>query len=381
VTRTCLTALQGALLRACWPQKGANKLATPLGMKSSSSDMASCEDLRKLHQPCTFDMIMKMFHLGNLSGAFSMIENCKKNSVDSISIVQKSAIEKPINDIIVPCKTLPNCDVVGQETSRPSLAEIVDLKSPNKSIEATSSSSMLGGQQNKGIGAGCVLTSLTGARTGLTDAQTGLTGGPPGQTTSPRLLHNKSKPKMVKPKNPEIGVWKKLNLKVIISMSQRQNNVDGASRSKNSKPPKSSPKEKFHMRIGNGVTLTNQCHFLHMDHQCLCHVKLILICIIFVLHGIIIHICHLLLVPFCPNCINYRESMINVPSSIHNDHFDQKNQSTCKTKRKVINQVYRVKKDGRLNKNSDFTLDTEKPTIEKSSASSLIKLSLIMNML
>jgi hypothetical protein len=36
----------------------------------------------------------------------------------------------------------------------------------------------------------------------------------------------------------------------------------------------------------------------------------------------------------------------------------------------VIQQVYCVKKDGRLNKNSDLTLDIEKPTIEKSSASS-----------
>jgi hypothetical protein len=36
----------------------------------------------------------------------------------------------------------------------------------------------------------------------------------------------------------------------------------------------------------------------------------------------------------------------------------------------VIKQVYRVKKDGRLNKNSDLTLDLKKPTIEKSSTSS-----------
>jgi hypothetical protein len=36
----------------------------------------------------------------------------------------------------------------------------------------------------------------------------------------------------------------------------------------------------------------------------------------------------------------------------------------------VIKQVYRVKKDGRLNKNSDLTLDIEKLTIEKSLASS-----------
>jgi hypothetical protein len=55
---------------------------------------------------------------------------------------------------------------------------------------------------------------------------------------------------------------------------------------------------------------------------------------------------------------------------MRNDHFNHKNRSTERDKRKVIKQVYRVKKDGRLNKNSDLTLDIEKPTIEKSSASS-----------
>jgi hypothetical protein len=120
-----------------------------------------------------------------------------------------SVVKKPTNDIINPCKTLPNCDVVGQETSRLSLAEIVDLKSPNKSIEVTSSTSMLGGQRNKGNSVGCSTTGLTDAHISLTGAKTGLTGGQPGLTASPRLLHNKSKPKMVKPKNPEIGVWKK----------------------------------------------------------------------------------------------------------------------------------------------------------------------------
>jgi hypothetical protein len=68
---------------------------------------------------------------------------------------------------------------------------------------------MLAGQQNKGNSAGCSMTSLTGARIGLTCAQTGLTGGQPGLTASSRVSQNKSKPKMVKPKNLEIGVWKK----------------------------------------------------------------------------------------------------------------------------------------------------------------------------
>ena len=44
-----------------------------------------------------------------------------------------------------------------------------------------------------------------------------------------------------------------------------------------------------------------------------------------------------------------------------------------KKKYKVIKQVYRVKKDGRLNKNSDLTLDKEKPVVEEQSDSSISK--------
>jgi len=40
----------------------------------------------------------------------------------------------------------------------------------------------------------------------------------------------------------------------------------------------------------------------------------------------------------------------------------------------VIKQVYRVKKDGRLNKNSDLTLDKEKPVVEEQSDSSISKI-------
>ena len=59
---------------------------------------------------------------------------------------------------------------------------------------------------------------------------------------------------------------------------------------------------------------------------------------------------------------------------INNDCFDQKDRSVQKKKHKVIKQVYRVKKDGRLNKNSDLTQDEEKPTIEETSASSIDKI-------
>ena len=62
-----------------------------------------------------------------------------------------------------------------------------------------------------------------------------------------------------------------------------------------------------------------------------------------------------------PDCITYREPAISKPSPTINDSFDEKDRSMKKKKYKVIKQVYRVKKDGRLNKNSDLTLDKEKP--------------------
>jgi hypothetical protein len=265
----------------------------------------------------------------------------KEDSSKSILVKTESVVEKLISDIINPCKTLTNCDVVGQETSRPSIAEIVDLKSPNKSIEATSSTSMLGGQQNKGNGAGC-------AATGLTGAQTGLTGGQPGLTAAPRLSQNKSKPKKVKSKKPEIGVRKTIESKgckhqrekpksneKLLAKSQRQNNVNGASRSKNSKRPKPSPREKFHNEnrqwsnshksmpfppYGSSTPMPWEPYF-NMHYFC----------------------------PpwyynsymgspsyFGPNYITHRESVINEPSPMRSDCFDHKNRSTQKNNRKVI---------------------------------------------
>jgi hypothetical protein len=60
---------------------------------------------------------------------------------------------------------------------------------------------------------------------------------------------------------------------------------------------------------------------------------------------------------------------------MRNDQFDHKNRSTLNNKRKVVKQVYRVKKDGRLNKNLDLILDKKKPNIDESSTSLLIKMS------
>ena len=162
----------------------------------------------------------------------------KKKSVDPISVPEKSVVEKPTHN---PCKDLPTCDVANQDTIRPFQAEFVNPKSSSKSTETITSTSMLGGQQNKGKGSGCTAAGLTGLQTGLTG--------------SSGVLQNKAKSKMVKPKNPEIGVWKTIEAKghrkhqkkkpkpvlgELPAKSKKQNNV--ASRSKNSKQAKSVPK-------------------------------------------------------------------------------------------------------------------------------------------
>ena len=147
--------------------------------------------------PSTIEILMEMRSSGTLSNVISSIVKDLIDQIDSsiqAPVAQKSVIEKPTNN---PCKRLP--DVAGQAVIRPSQAEFVDQKSPSKCTETNSSTSTLGGQQNKGKGADCTATGLTGSPTGL--------------TASPRVSQNKSKPKMVKPKKPEIGVWKTVESK------------------------------------------------------------------------------------------------------------------------------------------------------------------------
>jgi len=76
----------------------------------------------------------------------------------------------------------------------------------------------------------------------------------------------------------------------------------------------------------------------------------------------------------CPNYIIYREPAISKPSPTNNGRFDPKNRHVQKRKYKVIKQVYYVKRDGRLNNNSDLTLNKEKPIVEEQSNSSIGKI-------
>ena len=133
---------------------------------------------------------MEMRSSGTVSNVISSVVKDLIDQIDSsiqAPVVQKSVIENPTNNS---CKNLP--DVAGQVVIRPSQAEFVDQKSPSKCTETNSSTSTLGGQQNKGKGAGCTATGLIGSPTGL--------------TATPKVSQNKSKPKMIKPKKSEIGV-------------------------------------------------------------------------------------------------------------------------------------------------------------------------------
>ena len=71
---------------------------------------------------------------------------------------------------------------------------------------------------------------------------------------------------------------------------------------------------------------------------------------------------------FGQNHVTYREPVINESSLGSNDRFHQRDRPIQKNKHKMIKQVCRVKRDGRLNKNSDLTQEIEKPTIEEISS-------------
>ena len=103
--------------------------------------------IKEWKPPPMIDLLKEVQSSDTLSDALSDLVQYLIDQEDrsiSVPIIQKSVIEKPANN---PCKKLP--DVAGQDTIRPSQAEIVEPKSPSKSTEIKSSTSTLKGQQNK----------------------------------------------------------------------------------------------------------------------------------------------------------------------------------------------------------------------------------------
>jgi len=265
----------------------------------------------------------------------------QENSSIPVPIIQKSVIEKPTNN---PCKDLPTCDVACQDTIRPSQAEFVDPKFTGKSTETTSSTSMLGGgQQNKGKDAGCTATGLTGSKTGLTG--------------SSRILQNKSKPKMVKPKKPKIGVWKTVESKGhhkhqkekpkpflgdLPAKSNKQSNDAG--RSRHPKHSRSTPRQQFHDRNRQRNNFSNSMpfppHRSPIPMPCGSYYRMPCFYPSWYYNSCMPSLPRYLF----PDYITYREPAIGKPSPTINDRFDEKDRPIQKKKYKVIKQVYRVKK-------------------------------------
>jgi len=74
---------------------------------------------------------------------------------------------------------------------------------------------------------------------------------------------------------------------------------------------------------------------------------------------------------FGQNHVTYREPVINKSLLRINDHFHQRDRSMQKNKHKVIKKSLPCQKGCRLNKNSDLTLDKEKPVVEEQSVNSI----------
>ena len=191
---------------------------------------------------------------------------------------------------------------------------------------------------------------------------------------------------MVKPKKPEIGVWKTVEAKgrkkhqkekpklihgELPAKTKRQINVNDASRSKNFKQPKFTPKQKF--RKQNRQWSNPHISMPFSSYGAPLHVPWEFY---FNMHYPYPPWSYNSYMPFspryfCSDYITYKESAIKKSPLANNEHFIHKNRSVQEKKHKVTKQVYRVKKDGRLTKNSDLTLEKEKPIIEETSASSI----------
>jgi len=319
-------------------------------------------------KPSDIDILKEMQSSGTLSDVLSdfvkyLID--KEDSSIPTPVIQKLAIEKPTND---PCETLPI--VAGQDEIRSFQAEFIDPKPPRKSTKTISSTSTLGGQQGKGKGSSCTATGLTGLQTGL--------------TASLRVLQNNSKPKMVKPKKPKIGVWKTVQAKCrskhqkeklkhvsekLPAKFQKQKDVNDVSWPKTSKHLKFASQQEFHNQnrqwSNPHMSMPFSSYGLPMNMPWGAYFSIPYSCPPWFYN---------LYMPSLPrylhlDYITHRKPTISESPPMHNDYFDPKNRSIQKKKYKVIKQDYRVKKDGRLTKNSDLTQDKEKPTIEKTSAS------------
>ena len=163
----------------------------------------------------------------------------------------------------------------------------------------------------------------------------------------PKSFEVKSK-QMIKPKNPEVGVWKTNELKGRKTHKQKpkcgerpatcQSDFNGAKRPNKSKQPKSSPKRRFN---GTNRQWNNSSYnsFMPMPMpygSCF--------------NMPYFHLPWLLHYSYMPsplyygsNSCSYKESASIRSPHPNNDCFDQRNRSSRKNKTKVVKQVYHAR--------------------------------------
>ena len=175
-------------------------------------------------------------------------------------------------------------------------------------------------------------------------------------------------------KKPEIGIWKTIEAKgrkkhqkekpklihgELPAKTKMQINVNDASRSKNSKQPKFAPKQKF--RKQNRQWSNPHISMPFPSYGAPLHVPWEFYFNMHYPYPPWSYNSYMSFPPryFCSDYITYKESVIKKSPLATNDRFIHKNRSVQKKKYKVTKQIYRVKKDGRLTKNSDLTLEKE----------------------
>jgi hypothetical protein len=110
------------------------------------------------------------------------------------------------------------------------------------------------------------------------------------------------------------------------------------------------------IEIGNGIIMIHQCQFHCIGHIIVHHRGLIMICLIFIHHGLQGWSLGMSSPPvyFYPISIPHRGSSASRLSHAHNNQPYSKDRSMGKVKHQVIKQVWCVKKDWNVKKKIRF---------------------------
>jgi hypothetical protein len=163
--------------------------------------------IKEWQPPSTIDILKEMKSSSTLSDLPSNFLNYLINKEDNMDLdfVSDEFIINPCNDVISTCVVSHG----SKDPIRPSKAEIIDPKFSSENIEAVSSASIWGGGQQ--LEDSCLFHDRLSSNRSESERlvlKTGASGSNFEQSNIGLDIRseNKSKPKMLKPKKPEIGV-------------------------------------------------------------------------------------------------------------------------------------------------------------------------------